>query len=159
MSEFSVGFAYNVYKTEVEDEKKVFTTKEDMVGAITEWSGKTIYCEITYHMGCIMDDNYQIVENESGITYIDTFTLNQKTCSFMVDNVNQYILNYFEFEPTYIIYDGQQYNKKQKVPKSIITYSPKGDTVDTVMASPVIREEYKLGSSSLENINSTWYSE
>lgn len=143
--------------TEVEDEKKVFTTKEDMVGAITEWSGKTIYCEITYHMGCIMDDNYQIVENESGITYIDTFTLNQKTCSFMVDNVNQYILNYFEFEPTYIIYDGQQYNKKQKVPKSIITYSPKGDTVDTVMASPVIREEYKLGSSSLENIEKDIY--
>lgn len=126
---------------------------------------KDIRCNIKYHMGAILTKNsdnvYSINEGNDGIKYEEEVKLVTKTCQYMFDEISSYILNYYE-----IVYNetfdklNEYSNSSVKVGKSFFTY--KIDNLftnkhDGMIASPVFREEYKFGSSSLENIETDIY--
>lgn len=120
-------------------------------------------CDIVYYMGCDLvrnesDETYSLSTNK-GVKYTDTVTLIPKTCSYNVDNYNQYIVNYYELEHEMINYKSTDYgNQELSVPKSIIEFDVTTEMSSTdFIDAPIMMEEYKLGSSSLEKIENDIY--
>lgn len=117
-----------------------------------------VRCEITYVMGAILDENKNIKSNCSGVVYTEEVILKDKTCEYMLDEVSSFIVHYYEIEYN-VEYDNlKEYsNAIVKTNKSKFHYEIKNDTTDDLISAPILREEYKFGSSSLENIESDIY--
>lgn len=117
-----------------------------------------VRCEITYVMGAILDENKNIKRDCSGVVYTEEVILKDKTCEYMLDEVSSFIVHYYEFEYN-VEYDKlKEYsNAIVKTNKSKFHYEIKNDTTDDLISAPILREEYKFGSSSLENIESDIY--
>lgn len=126
-----------------------------------------IRCSLTYHMGAVFDANYELLD--SGITYKDETYLTEKSFEYKFDEFSSMMLKYYEF--TYNeTYDklNEYSNSSVLVGKSYFEYSI--DNVvnsttaneyrakhDGMIAAPVFRQEYKLGSAMMENIESDIY--
>lgn len=122
-----------------------------------------VKCDIVYYMGCDLvrndnDETYSL-STYKGVKYTDTVTLISKTCSYNVDNYNQYIVNYYELSHEMINYKSTDYgNQELSVPKSIIEFDVTTEMSSTdFIDAPIMMEEYKLGSSSLEKIENNIY--
>ena len=125
-----------------------------------------IRCNIEYQMGAIMDKSFAIDSN--GVIYKEEVTLELKTFDYMFDDVSSKILYYYEFKYNETYDKLNEYgNAYVKVGKSYFEHTI--DDVnsnninvdrakhDGMIAAPLIREEYKIGSSSLENIQADIY--
>ena len=120
-------------------------------------------CDIVYYMGCDLvrneNDETYLLSTNKGVKYTDTVTLIPKTCSYNVDNHNQYIVNYYELSHEMINYKSTDYgNQELSVPKSLIEFDVTTEMSSTdFINAPIMMEEYKLGSSSLEKIENNIY--
>lgn len=129
-----------------------------------ELNGKygKLMCDFIYYMGCTMkiQEDTNIVEIiDDGVKYIDTTELVEKTCKYFINDYTCYILKYYDVVHEEINYNNSTYNFNSYVNKSQFTISITNFMKDNTFKCngwvdfPVIREEYKLGSSSLENID------
>ena len=121
-------------------------------------------CEFTYYMGCtIINQNNVITLLDEGIKYTDITKLEKKKCKYFLDDYTLYYLQYYDIVHDMIYYHNDTYNFNSSVPKAIISFNITRYTKDDNFICngwvdfPVFREEYKLGSSSLENVKSDIY--
>lgn len=135
----------------IDEEGDYFTTKYGVVSDLK--------CDIQYHMGARFTINGSSVTiNDSGITYIDTVTLQPKQCYYYMNETYCYGLNYYELIWDTIEYRNDDYNVTQSTPKSKIIYSSSIMNEENGFTNfPLIREEYKFGTSSLENVKADIY--
>lgn len=132
-------------------------------------------CEFKYHMGCVIiskknaDGTYDYVIEDGGVTYYDNVTLVKKQCEFYLNNTSFYMMNYYDMIFETKNYTDETYGHNVTVP--IAKFSCKMNSFDEVWIDsetlefkndnyvnfPLIREEYKLGSSSHEKIESDIY--
>ena len=122
-------------------------------------------CEFKYHMGCIIERttnsdstySYSIEDGNSGVTYYDNVTLTKKQCEFYLNNTSFYMMNYYDMIFETKNYTDDTYGHNVTVP--IAKFSCKMNRFDNnnYVNFPLIREEYKLGSSSHEKIESDIY--
>ena len=122
-------------------------------------------CEFKYHMGCIINReknangiyDYSIEGGNSGVTYYDNVTLIKKQCEFHLNNSSFYMMNYYDmiFETKNYTDDTYGYNVIVPIAKFICNMNTFDN--DNYVSFPLIREEYKLGSSSHEKIESDIY--
>lgn len=133
-----------------------------------------ISCEIEYQMGAIFtknEDEFCVISD--GVRYKDTVSVTKETCDYKLDDVSSFILYYYKFE-YYNTFD--KYNEycdayvktnKAYFEHDLIFNEGNEDECkktniyraehDGMIYAPVFREEYKIGSSSLENIQSDIY--
>lgn len=126
-----------------------------------------ISCEIEYQIGAIMNSSFEIISN--GVRYKDTVSVTKEICDYKLDDVSSFILYYYKFE-YYNTFD--KYNEycdayvktnKAYFEHDLICNEETEDKCkyrakyDGMIYAPVFREEYKIGSSSLENIQSDIY--
>ena len=123
-----------------------------------------VSCELEYQMGAIMNSSFEIISD--GVRYKDTVSVTKETCDYKLDDVSSFILYYYKFE-YYNTFD--KYNEYcdayVKTNKAYfehdLIYSGNSknyrEKYDGMIYAPVFREEYKIGSSSLENIQSDIY--
>ena len=140
-----------------------------------------VSCELEYQMGAIFTKN----ENEfcvisDGVRYKDTVSVTKETCDYKLDDVSSFILYYYKFEyyntfdkyneycdayvktnKSYFEHDlifneetEDEENENEDECKKTNIYRAEHDGM---IYAPVFREEYKIGSSSLENIQSDIY--
>jgi hypothetical protein len=129
-------------------EKSYFATTYGMIGDLK--------CDIIYHMGAVFNNSSII---DKGIKYIDTVTLIESQCYYYTTDTYCYGINYYDLRWDVINYDDSVHNNKElSVFKSKFEYDVTDWTKDNdFTAFPLIREEYKLGTSSLENVKSDIY--
>ena len=122
-------------------------------GAISE-----LKCDIQYLMGANFNLKTLEIIN-SGVTYVDTVTLTPRQCYYYISDTFCYGLNYYELTWETIEYDNNNYNNlPMSVPQAKFTYPISHENEHDKFANfPLIREEYKLSSSSLENIQTDIY--
>ena len=159
--------------TKINDSKNKLDTfksnhKDDNYIAENHYSiNENIRCNIKYHMGCLMDKDYNVIPNNSGVTYEEEVTIIKKTHEYHMDDVTSYIIYYYDFvyNETYDVLN-EYSNKTTKIGKSYFSYtiddlinpsSSYRSKYDGMVAAPVFREEYKFGSSMRENIESNIY--
>lgn len=140
-------------------EKKNELEAEDNIGEKYGYLSK-LKCDIKYHMGASFTyDGKSVTIDESGVTYIDTVSLIPSKCYYYVSPTFCYELNYYDLQWEYINYNNNDYNNKlmsvHKAKFIIPTMSNDNDYGFT--AFPLLREEYKFGTSSLENIKTDIY--
>ena len=123
-----------------------------------------VSCELEYQIGAIMNSSFVIISD--GVRYKDTVSVTKETCDYKLDDVSSFILYYYKFE-YYNTFD--KYNEYcdayVKINKAYfehdLIYSSGTNNYrakyDGMIYAPVFREEYKIGSSSLENIQSDIY--
>ena len=138
--------------------------KEIIDSLNTELDGKEgkLICKFIYYMGCIMNieertSNVELID--SGVKYIDTTELVENTYKYFFNDYTCYIVKYYDIVHDEINYRNDTYNFNSYVNKSEfstkITNFIKDDkfVCNGWVDFPVIREEYRLGSSSLSNID------
>lgn len=122
----------------------------------------------TYYMGCDLviekkDNvlNYNIINQ--GIKYIEKLSLSQKEQKYFIDNYTYYTLKYYDLNGEKINYKNSTYNYSSTVNKAYfilpVTKFINGDNFNDNgwVSFPLCKEEYKIGSSSLENVQSDIY--
>ena len=123
-------------------------------------------CEFKYHMGCIINRtkcsgdstySYSIEVGNSGVTYYDNVTLIKKQCEFYLNNTSFYIMNYYDMIFETKNYTDDTYGHNVTVPIAKFICQMNSFDNDNYVNFPLIREEYKLGSSSHEKIESDIY--
>lgn len=138
--------------------------KEIIDSLNTELDGKEgkLICKFIYYMGCIINieertSNVELID--SGVKYIDTTELVENTYKYFFNDYTCYIVKYYDIVHDEINYRNDTYNFNSYVNKSEfstkITNFIKDDkfVCNGWVDFPVIREEYRLGSSSLSNID------
>lgn len=145
-------------KTKIENSSKLeeIFNKTDEVHNVS--------CELEYQIGAIMNSSFEIISD--GVRYKDTVNVTKETCDYKLDDVSSFILYYYKFE-YYNTFD--KYNEycdayvktnKAYFEHDLIYSSGTNNyraKYDGMIYAPVFREEYKIGSSSLENIQSDIY--
>lgn len=128
-----------------------------------------IRCKIKYHMGAMINtDKKSIINNNSGVTYEEEVTLIDDIFEYKLDDISSFIIHYYKIEYMESFDVLNEYsNTYTKVGKSYFSYQIEDllkssqnkfrTKHDDLIYSPMIREEYKIGSSSLENIESNIY--
>ena len=120
-------------------------------------------CEFKYHMGCIIisrknaDCTYDYVIEDGGVTYYDNVTLVKKQCEFYLNNTSFYMMNYYDMVFDTKNYTDDTYGHNVTVPIAKFSCKMNSFDNDNYVNFPLIREEYKLGSSSHEKIESDIY--
>ena len=149
------------YQSSLEVINDCIQKKDDLLNDIISFSNKygsvgDLKCDIIYHMGATFNKT-KIVD--SGITYIDTVTLKESQCYYYNNETYCYAINYYDLIWEDIEYiDNTHNNKKLTTPQSVFEYAITDWSKDNdFTAFPLIREEYKLGTSSLENVKSDIY--
>lgn len=140
----------------------------EIISSLNNELGKTkngaLVCKFIYYMGCVIDINECGDSNcidiiEEGVKYVDIVKLNEKFCKYFFNDYTYCTLRYYDIEYDEINYKNDTYNFSSYVNKSQFTTK-----ITTFMKNnkfncngwvdfPVIKEEYKLGSSSLSNID------
>ena len=145
-------------------EKFSRSTSDDTFGS-EHFLVSDLKCEFKYHMGCVIIKkknadgtyDYSIENSNSGVTYYDNVTLIKKQCEFYLNNTSFYMMNYYDMVFDTKNYTDDTYGHNVTVP--IAKFSCKMNSFDNnnYVNFPLIREEYKLGSSSHEKIESDIY--
>ena len=171
---YSDSFGNKVAEQEYEDDLDISSVESKLK---TKLSGSTsddafgsehflvsdLKCEFKYHMGCIIisrknaDCTYDYVIEDNGVTYYDNVTLVKKQCEFYLNNTSFYMMNYYDMVFETKNYTDDTYGHNVTVP--IAKFSCKMNRFDNnnYVNFPLIREEYKLGSSSHEKNESDIY--
>jgi hypothetical protein len=125
------------------------------------------YTYSTYNRNGIDGFGYSIVN--SGVTYVDTVQLTEAQCPYYTNDTDFFMLNYYEMTWDENYYYNEDYNYASSVNKSWFSYDiydigsdlSESDgskrAYNGFVAFPTIREEYRLGSSSKENIDQDIY--
>lgn len=133
-------------------------------------------CKFTYYVGAILkrgkkDVTYQLYQQDSsfdGIKYEEECELILKQQDFHLDSKNVYKINYYELKQNTNM--TQYGNSMKEIPmatfKTMMNYNnvPNDNDIsfsqkNSLIYSPIFREEYKMGSSMKENIVDTIYIE
>lgn len=138
-------------------------TSDDMFGS-EHFLISDLKCEFKYHMGCIINRtsgdsaySYSIETGNSGVTYYDNVTLIKKQCEFYLNNTSFYMMNYYDMIFETKNYTDETYGHNVTVPIAKFICNMNSFDNDNYVNFPLIREEYKLGSSSHEKIESDIY--
>ena len=150
-------------------------TIDDLEKNIKDKNVGEIKCDITYHMGAIIEKKSHAINGENnGITYVDTVKVVKKECDYYLKDLTRYPIYYYDFEYDNDFIKLNEYSDKSiKIKKSKFSfkidniYSSTDDENknkyrakhDGLIADEVFRQEYKLGSSSKENIERNVYIE
>lgn len=138
--------------------KTCLDTIKELVGEI---NSKTMYydikCDITYYIGCqIISESNVYKLNDGGIKYIDTVSLIPSKGNYFIDGKNSFPINYYKmvWEKIPYVSNGEEIT----IDKSYFEYGIETN-VDKLgfINSPIIKEEYRLRTSSLENVESDIY--
>ena len=119
---------------------------------------KVIKCKITYNIGCIIEvseNEIFSIEGEEGIEYVDTVTLVPSQEAYYVDSKNFVLVNYYDMVWDKITYVSN--GTEISVNKSYFKYKVKSEVQNGFINAPIVKEEYKIRTSSLENIDSNIY--
>ena len=161
---------YDYYKDDVgsiESELKKQlsgSTSDDTFGS-EHFLVSDLKCEFKYYMGCVIISkkkadgtyDYSIEDGNSGVTYYDNVTLMKKQCEFYLNNTSFYMMNYYDMIFETKNYTDDTYGHNVTVPISKFICKMNSFDNDNYVNFPLIREEYKLGSSSHEKIESDIY--
>ena len=161
---------YDYYKDDVgsiESELKKQlsgSTSDDTFGS-EHFLVSDLKCEFKYYMGCVIISkkkadgtyDYSIEDGNSGVTYYDNVTLIKKQCEFYLNNTSFYMMNYYDMIFETKNYTDDTYGHNVTVPISKFICKMNSFDNDNYVNFPLIREEYKLGSSSHEKIESDIY--
>lgn len=173
---YSDSFGNKVAKIEYEDDLDISSvesklkeqlsgsTSDDMFGS-EHFLVSDLKCEFKYHMGCIIERttnsdstySYSIEDGNSGVTYYDNVTLIKKQCEFYLNNTSFYMMNYYDMIFDTKNYTDDTYGHNVTVPIAKFSCKMNSFDNDNYVNFPLIREEYKLGSSSHEKIESDIY--
>ena len=173
---YSDSFGNKVAKIEYEDDLDISSiesklkeqlsgsTSDDMFGS-EHFLVSDLKCEFKYHMGCIIERtinsdstySYSIEDGNSGVTYYDNVTLVKKQCEFYLNNTSFYMMNYYDMIFETKNYTDDTYGHNVTVPIAKFSCKMNSFDNDNYVNFPLIREEYKLGSSSHEKIESDIY--
>ena len=173
---YSDSFGNKVAKIEYEDDLDISSvesklkeqlsgsTSDDMFGS-EHFLVSDLKCEFKYHMGCIIirttnsdsTYSYSIEDGKSGVTYYDNVTLIKKQCEFYLNNTSFYMMNYYDMIFETKNYTDDTYGHNVTVPIAKFSCKMNSFDNDNYVNFPLIREEYKLGSSSHEKIESDIY--
>lgn len=140
------------------------STSDDTFGS-EHFLVSDLKCEFKYHMGCVIISkknadgtyDYSIEDGNSGVTYYDNVTLMKKQCEFYLNNTSFYMMNYYDMIFETKNYTDDTYGHNVTVPISKFICKMNSFDNDNYVNFPLIREEYKLGSSSHEKIESDIY--
>lgn len=138
----------------------------------------TIYCDVTYNMGAIIYKKksgnnifyYEVSEDNYGVEYTETLTLEQHQQPYYIDYFNYFLVGYWLMKGQEKIIPLNGYNDvyapvnmaKFKVATDLYPRKHANDyrqSFDGLLTAPTFREQYKLGSSSLEKIERDVYIE
>lgn len=118
---------------------------------------ENVRCKIIYHIGAIINSDKKSI-SKSGVSYEEEVILFDKTFEYKLDEISSFIIHYYDIQYNEQYDTLKEYNNANiKVNKSFFKCEIEKETSDDVITAPVIREEYKYGSSSLENIKSDIY--
>ena len=129
----------------------------------------TLKARFVYYMGCSMEIiNAQVTILDEGVKYVDVIELEEKQCKYFLNDYTCYILKYYDFKTDKINYKNEDYNFNSQVIKSAFTckitdFLQKDNEGNDIFKCngwvdfPIVREEYKLGSSSLANVDADVY--
>ena len=144
-------------------EKFSRSTSDDTFGS-EHFLVSDLKCEFKYHMGCVIKKknadgtyDYSIENGNSGVTYHDNVTLIKKQCEFYLNNTSFYMMNYYDMVFDTKNYTDDTYGHNVTVPIAKFSCKMNSFDNDNYVNFPLIREEYKLGSSSHEKIESDIY--
>ena len=145
-------------------EKFSRSTSDDTFGS-EHFLVSDLKCEFKYHMGCVIIKkknadgtyDYSIENGNSGVTYHDNVTLIKKQCEFYLNNTSFYMMNYYDMVFDTKNYTDDTYGHNVTVPIAKFSCKMNSFDNDNYVNFPLIREEYKLGSSSHEKIESDIY--
>lgn len=173
---YSDSFGNKVAKIEYEDDLDISSVesklKEQLSGSTSDdtfgsehFLVSDLKCEFKYHMGCIIERttnsdstySYSIEDGNSGVTYYDNVTLIKKQCEFYLNNTSFYMMNYYDMIFETKNYTDDTYGHNVTVPIAKFSCKMNSFDNDNYVNFPLIREEYKLGSSSHEKIESDIY--
>lgn len=173
---YSDSFGNKVAKIEYEDDLDISSVesklKEQLSGSTSDgmfgsehFLVSDLKCEFKYHMGCIIvrttnsdsTYSYYIEDGNSGVTYYDNVTLVKKQCEFYLNNTSFYMMNYYDMIFETKNYTDDTYGHNVTVPIAKFSCKMNSFDNDNYVNFPLIREEYKLGSSSHEKIESDIY--
>lgn len=140
------------------------STSDDTFGS-EHFLVSDLKCEFKYYMGCVIISkknadgtyDYSIEDGNSGVTYYDNVTLMKKQCEFYLNNTSFYMMNYYDMIFETKNYTDGTYGHNVTVPISKFICKMNSFDNDNYVNFPLIREEYKLGSSSHEKIESDIY--
>lgn len=140
------------------------STSDDTFGS-EHFLVSDLKCEFKYYMGCVIISkknadgtyDYSIEDGNSGVTYYDNVTLMKKQCEFYLNNTSFYMMNYYDMIFETKNYTDDTYGHNVTVPISKFICKMNSFDNDNYVNFPLIREEYKLGSSSHEKIESDIY--
>lgn len=163
-TKIAYSISSNTYSSSLEAiseciEKKNVLEKEDKIGKKYGYLSD-LKCDIKYHMGATFTyDGKSVTIDDSGVTYIDTVSLIPSKCYYYISPTFCYELNYYDLQWEYINYNNNDYNNKlMSVHKAkFIIPTMTNDNDYGFTAFPLLREEYKFGTSSLENIKTDIY--
>lgn len=130
-------------------------------------SNERIRCKFTYYIGATLtkDGNaYVLIDNKckEGVEYTDLCTLIKKSDTYRITNDLSYNVYYYDIQHDTII---SNYDENQvEMPKSTFKLYICGDSQTNAITkditySPIFRQEYKLGSSSLQKVSENIYIE
>lgn len=173
---YSDSFGNKVEKIEYEDDLDISSVESKLKEKLSmSTSGDTfgsehflvsdLKCEFKYHMGCVIISkknadgtyDYSIEDGNNGVTYYDNVTLVKKQCEFYLNNTSFYMMNYYDMVFETKNYTDDTYGHNVTVPIAKFSCKMNSFDNDNYVNFPLIREEYKLGSSSHEKIESDIY--
>lgn len=174
---YSDSFGNRLVEKEYDDDLDISSIESDLKTLLSRSTSDDTFgskhflvsdlkCEFKYHMGCIINRtkcsgdstySYSIEVGNSGVTYYDNVTLIKKQCEFHLNNSSFYMMNYYDmiFETKNYTDDTYGYNVTVPIAKFICQMNSFDN--NNYVSFPLIREEYKLGSSSHEKIESDIY--
>ena len=120
-----------------------------------------LLCTVTYHMGCVIDTiiSDETVTNtiiDSGVTYVETIELQKKQCQFFVSNMSFKMINYYQMIFNEKKYIDETYGNEVTIPMASFSYKLRNND-EEFSHFPLMREEYKIGSSSYEKVDADIY--
>ena len=173
---YSDSFGNRLVKKEYNDDLDISSVESELKGDLSRSTSDDTFgsehflvsdlkCEFKYHMGCIIERNknddgiydYSIEDGKSGVTYYDNVTLIKKQCEFYLNNTSFYMMNYYDMIFETKNYTDDTYGHNVTVPIAKFSCKMNSFDNDNYVNFPLIREEYKLGSSSHEKIESDIY--
>lgn len=156
---YKLGLPYKadtaIHLTKLNDDDVYFC---DYLKSISELDDNNS-CTFTYYMGCTLkkvnnsEYNWQILDE--GVKYVDTVKLIEKECKYYLDELNFYMVKYDDIEHENINYKNDSNDYNSVVGKAKFSFTSEG--VNNFTDFPLIRMEYAIGASSLQNIESDIY--
>lgn len=122
---------------------------------ITDVDDNTKECVFTYYMGCTIPKGDE--EPTDGVKYIDKTTLVKKECKYYIDDFTFYTLNYYDIEHGKINYKNKGNDYNSDVDGAEFYVQMVNEKENGFTAFPLLREEYMVGSSSMQNIENDIY--